>query len=85
LEKGGYEYDETNQLVSVNYDKVYEVLEQLATVLLTLQAEGDYNAAKQLIETYAVETPSMKALKAKLTELPVDIKPVYQMEKMMSK
>jgi hypothetical protein len=84
LEKGGYEYDEANKRVKVNYDKVYGALEQLATELLTLQAEGDYTAAKKLIQTYAVESPSMKALKAKLNEVPVDIKPVYQMEKMMA-
>jgi hypothetical protein len=84
LKNGGYQYDEAKNLVSVNYDKVYEVLTQLATELLTLQAEGDYDAAKTLLATYAVESPSMKALKGKLTELPVDIKPIYQIEKMMS-
>ena len=84
LKNGGYEYDEAENMVSVNYDKVYEVLTQLATEVLTLQAEGDYQAAKKLLATYAVESPSMKALKGKLTELPVDIKPIYQMEKMMS-
>jgi hypothetical protein len=84
LENGGYEYDEANNRVKVNYDKVYGALEQLATELLTLQAEGDYAAAKKLIQTYAVESPSMKALKSKLDTLPVDIKPIYQMEKMMA-
>jgi len=83
LEKGGYIFDEKTQKVRVDFDKVYEVLEELATEVLTLQARGDYAAAKKLIETYAVESPSMTLLKGKLNELPVDIKPVYEIEKKM--
>jgi hypothetical protein len=83
LEKGGYVYDEQSQKVQVDFDKVYDVLKELATEVLTLQATGDYDAAKKLIENYAVESPSMKILKDKLGELPVDIKPVYQIEMMM--
>ena len=83
LEKGGYIFDENSQKVRVDFDKVYDVLEMLATEVLTLQATGDYEAAKRLIEIYAVESPSMKTLKGKLTDLPVDIKPVYQIEKVM--
>jgi len=33
-----------------------------------------------MIAAYAVESPSLKELKAGLTDLPVDIKPVYQIE-----
>ena len=83
LEKGGYVFDEQSQKVRVDLDKIYAALEELATEVLTLQATGDYDAAKKLIEDYAVESPSMKILKDKLTDLPVDIKPVYQIEMMM--
>jgi hypothetical protein len=34
-----------------------------------------------MIETYAVNSPSMETLRAKLKDLPVDIKPVFQIEK----
>lgn len=83
LEKGGYVFDEQSQKVRVDFDKVYAALEELATNVLSLQATGDYEAARKLIEDYAVESPSMKILKDKLTDLPVDIKPVYQIEMMM--
>jgi hypothetical protein len=83
LEKGGYVFDEQSQKVRVDFEKVYSTLEELATHVLSLQATGDYEAAKKLIENYAVESPSMKILKDKLTDLPVDIKPVYQIEMMM--
>ena len=75
LENGGYEYNEQTQKVRVNFEKVYDVLTQLAHNLLTLQAKGDYNAAKDVIAKYAVISPSMKTLIDKLSNIPVDIKP----------
>lgn len=84
LEKGGYEYDSSSQKVRVNIRNIYPALQELASTILTIQAEGNYQAARQLINTYAVASPSMKTLTAKLTDLPVDIKPIFQIEKMFS-
>ncbi len=83
LEKGAYEYDESKQTVRVNFDKIYDSVKELANVLLTIQAEGDYEGAKELIAKYAVNSPSMNTLREKLSNLPVDIKPVYQIEKVL--
>ncbi len=81
LENGGYEYDAKTEKVKVNFDKAYDVLKSLANKLLMIQATGNYNGAKELIAKYAVESPSMKTLVGKLESLPVDIKPVFQIEK----
>ncbi len=81
LEQGGYQYDSTTQRVRVNFEKVYSGIKDLANKILTIQAEGDYEGAKALITTYAVLSPSMAALRLKLSDLPVDIKPVFQIEK----
>lgn len=81
LDNGAYIYDSANNKISVNYDTVYDVLKKLANKVLMIQATGDYNAAKELIETYAVESVSMKNLINKLSDLPVDIKPIFQIEK----
>jgi len=80
LENGGYSYDKNNQKVKVNFEKVYDVTKQLASKLLTIQAVGDYDGAKAIIEKYGVMSPSMKTLTDKLKDLPVDIKPIYQIE-----
>jgi hypothetical protein len=80
LEKGGYKYNPDTKKVSVNFDKVYPALKELANKILTIQATGDYNGAKELIAKYAVNSPSMDTLRAELTNLPVDIKPVFQIE-----
>jgi len=84
LEKGAYEYNESTQKVRVNFDKIYDVVKELANVLLTIQAEGDYEASVALIEKYAVNSPSMTTLRENLNHLPVDIKPVFQIEKMLN-
>jgi len=47
-----------------------------------IQAEGNYQGAKDLIAKYVVNSPSMKTLREKLSSLPVDIKPVYEIEQM---
>ncbi|MCB9057071.1 MAG: peptidase [Calditrichae bacterium] len=80
FENGAYLFDEKTEKLSVNYDKVYDVLTQLATELLTLQAKGDYAGAKGMIAKYAIMTPVMKQLVDKLSDIPVDIKPVFQIE-----
>ena len=80
IEKGGFEYDEKLQKVKVNYIKIYPALQELAKIVLLIQAEGDYNGSKKLIEKYVVNSPSLKTLREKLSSLPVDIKPVFQIE-----
>ena len=81
LEKGVYEYNQESKLVRVNLEKVSAGVKELATKLLMIQAEGDYAGAIALIEKYAVNSTPIKELRAKLNDLPVDIWPVFQIEK----
>jgi hypothetical protein len=85
LEKGAYEFDNAKQKVKVNFEKIYPSLEELAKIILVIQATGDYNSASYLIEKYAVNSTSMDSLRAKLRKLPVDIKPVFEIEKILDK
>jgi hypothetical protein len=82
LEKGGYEYNAETQKVKVNFEKIGPALEELANLVLMIQAEGNYQAAKDLIAKYVVNSPSMETLRKKLEHLPVDIKPLYEVEQM---
>ncbi len=81
LENGAYEFNQETQKVKVNYDKVYDVLKELANKVLMIQANGDYEGAKNLLATYGIQSETMKILVDKLAVLPVDIKPVFQIEK----
>ncbi len=81
LKGGAYTYDEQKKTVRVDYEKVLPVLEDLAHKVLMIQAKGDYQGAKELIAAYAVNSPSIRSIRARLDHLPVDIKPVFQIEK----
>lgn len=81
-EKGGYKYDPVKKNVSVDFVRIYPALKELANKVLMIQATGDYQAAKDFIQKYAVDSESLKILRDKLSSLPVDIRPVYQIEKM---
>jgi hypothetical protein len=82
IEKGAYEYNETTQKVKVNFEKIGPAMEELANIILMIQAKGDYQGAKDLIAKYVVNSPSLETLRKKLDHLPVDIKPVYEIEEM---
>ncbi len=81
LEKGVYEYNRESKLVRVNLEKVSAGVKELATKLLMIQAEGDYAGAIALIDKYAVNSDPIKELRARLNDLPVDIRPVFRIEK----
>jgi hypothetical protein len=80
LEQGGYEYNNSTEKVRVNLEKVYPAVKDLANKILMIQATGDYEGAKKFIAKYAVSSPSMDKLINKLSILPVDVRPVFQIE-----
>ncbi|MEP0862215.1 MAG: peptidase [Ignavibacterium sp.] len=80
LEKGAYVYNDKNQKVKVDFEKIYPALKELCNLVLTIQAEGNYQAAKDLIAKYAVKSKTIETLTKKLESLPVDIKPVFEIE-----
>ncbi|MDY0083025.1 MAG: peptidase [Ignavibacteriaceae bacterium] len=80
LEKGAYVFDENTQKVKVDFEKIHPALKELANLILTIQAEGNYQGAKDLIAKYAVNSSSMEILRKKLEMLPVDIRPFFEIE-----
>lgn len=80
LEKNAYQFDEANNTVKVNFDKIYSALEELANIVLTIQATGNYKQAKDFIENYAVNSKVINILREKISHLPIDIRPVFQIE-----
>jgi len=75
-EKGGIVPNANGRYI-VDFAKFRDGVKSLATELLTIEATGDYNRANALLEKYGVETAEMKAVNAKLTDIPVDITPVF--------
>ncbi len=77
LEKGAIVYDEKTGLFQIDRDKINGAVKDLAYDLLMIEAKGDYNGAKKFVEKYRRLPESMKAGLAKLSNVPVDIKPQY--------
>eukprot|EP00736_Rhodelphis_marinus_P014079 Rmarinus@m.13411 len=77
LEKGGFYYDDVSGAFAVDFAKVKGAVESLANRILTIQARGDKDAAKALLDKYAVLTPEISSLLHALESVPVDIRPSF--------
>lgn len=62
---------------TVDFPKMRSGIQSLATELLMLQATGDYDRAQRLLTKYGVTNPEIESVTAKLTDIPVDITPVF--------
>jgi len=85
LEKGGFVYDPKSEKFGVNYAKIEDAVRALAHDLLMLQALGDYEGAKQFIEKYRFLSPELRNALKKLENVPIDIYPIYAVEKELTK
>jgi hypothetical protein len=59
----------------VNFGKIKAAVRDLARDLLTMESVGDYSAAKQMLQKYAVVRPDLQRALDRLKDLPVDIYP----------
>lgn len=83
MEKGGVEFNQTTERFHVNYSKIGDAVRDLSQKILMIQARGDYEGAKKFIQDYRVVSPELQNALDKLSDIPVDIKPVYAVEKKM--
>ena len=76
LDKGGFTVN-ADGTFSVDTGKIKDAVIALTREIMTLQAEGSYAKAKQMIDTLGVLRPPTKAVLDKLTSVPVDIEPRF--------
>jgi hypothetical protein len=62
---------------AVDDAKMAEAVTSLTRDIMTLQAEGSYEKAKELITTLGIVRPQVKAVLDKLAAVPVDIEPRF--------
>ena len=62
---------------AVNPERIRQNIVSLTRDLMTMQAMGDYAAAKQMMEKLAVVRPQTQAIFDKLKSVPVDIEPRF--------
>jgi hypothetical protein len=76
VEKGAMAYDDAGRVQWVP-DKTQEAITAFAHDVLMIQALGDYAACKAFIAKYGTVSEPMDKLLKSLTEIPVDIDPLY--------
>jgi hypothetical protein len=76
-EKGAISFDDEG-MITADLPAMEAAVRSLATELLTLQAEGDYDRAGELLESYGVLRPEIEAAVDRLADVPVDIRPEYE-------
>ncbi len=76
LDKGAFKVNGDGTF-TVDAAKIRDGVTALTREIMTLQAEGSYAKAKQMIDTLGVLRPQAKAVLDKLTSVPVDIEPRF--------
>lgn len=72
VEKGAFKVN-PNGTFEVDFSKIKNAIRDLDRELLTIQATGDYNAAKAMLAKYSVISPAMQRAMDKLQNVPTDI------------
>lgn len=76
MDKGAIMNNEDGTL-SINDDTFFKIVGELAGKILTIQAEGDYEAAGNLFKDYANTTERINANIEKLKDIPRDLDTTY--------
>jgi hypothetical protein len=76
-DEGAFKYDAGTKTFSVDHSRIKEAVRKLTHDLLTLEAEGSYDAAKAMLDKYGVVRPEMQGALERLRDVPVDIEPSY--------
>ncbi len=76
LDKGAFVMN-SDGTYAVASSKIASGVRDLAHELLTIEATGDYEGAKKMLDTMAIIRPAMKQTLDKLQDLPVDINPYH--------
>jgi hypothetical protein len=76
LDKGGF-VPHGDGTFSVEMTKIKEAVRDLDHELLTIEARGDYVAAKKMLDELGVVRPMLKRALVRLQDLPTDIEPIF--------
>ncbi len=72
-ERGAFDRDETTGLYRINLKKISEANNELTTLTLKLQGDGDYEGTKAFLDKYGVISPQLQTDLERLDKIPTDI------------
>ncbi|MBI1807064.1 MAG: hypothetical protein HYR76_08460 [Ignavibacteria bacterium] len=81
-DEDAFHFDEETSTFSVNFGRIKVAVKKLTGMIMTLQAEGNYSGARELLEKYGVIRPTMQSILTKLSNVPVDIEPYFPLAAM---
>ncbi len=76
-EVGAVEWLPEVERFRIDFDKLAEAISDLTGKVVMLQGDGDYDAAKTFMDTYAVLDAEAEIILSNLDDIPYDIRPVY--------
>ena len=77
MDEGAFVHDAKNGTFTVNFATIKSAVRKLTAEIMTIQAEGSYDKAKAMLDTYGVMRPAMQAALDRMNKLPVDIAPRF--------
>lgn len=77
MDEGLITFDAESGQFGVNLETGRAAVKAVAAQVLMIEAEGNYDAAKKLMDEYQVIRPEMQQVLDKLGDVPVDIKPIF--------
>jgi len=75
---GAFSRDENTCTYRVNFERMQEAMTALSKVLLTLQGDGDYEAAAQLVREMGVIGPQLQQDLDRLDGLGIPVDVVFE-------
>jgi Peptidase family M49 len=81
MDEDAIRYDERASLFSINRAKIKDAVRKLTHEIMTIQAEGSYEKAKAMLDKYGVIRPPMQKALDRMTNVPVDIEPIFPLAK----
>ena len=76
-DKGAISYDSNAGTFAIDQARIKGAVRDLTHDLLTLEAQGSYPEAKELLDKYGVIRPEMQHAFDRLGNVPVDIEPIF--------
>ena len=81
MDEDAIRYNESTGIFSINPSKIKEAVRKLTSEIMTVQAEGSYDKAKTMLDKYGVIRPPMQKALDRMTNVPVDIEPIFPLAK----
>ncbi len=77
-ETGAFQYDPETKKFSVDMDKIEDSITEMTQKILILEGDGNYESAAAFIDKYGKINSVIRGLLDGLTDIPVDIQPIYK-------